>query len=56
MSSNKARRDFFNVKTFTARELKDWTNRSVWSKTNLISGGVGGAGVDPPSWKMGTFF
>ena len=23
-------------------------NRSVWSKTTLISGGVGGPGIDPP--------
>ena len=30
--------------------------RSVWSKTTMIPGGVVGAGVDPSSWKMGTFF
>ena len=29
---------------------------SVWSKTTLITGGVGGTGVNPPSCKMGTFF
>ena len=29
--------------------LKDSTNRSVWSKTTLITGSVGGAGVDLPS-------
>ena len=29
-----------------------WTERIariLWSKTTLITGGVGGAGVDPPS-------
>ena len=35
--------------------LKDWTNLSVWGKTTLITGGVGGAEVDPPSWKIGGF-
>ena len=25
-------------------------------KTTLIIGGVGGVGVNPPSWKMDTFF
>ena len=29
---------------------------SVWSKTTLITVGVGGTGVDPPSCKMSTFF
>ena len=29
--------------------LKDSTNRYVSNKTTLITGGVGGAGVDPPS-------
>ena len=28
----------------TVGSLKDWTNRSVWSKTTLITGGVGGKG------------
>ena len=28
----------------------------LWSKITLISGGVGHAGVDPPSWKTDTFF
>ena len=42
--------------TRTVKELKDWTNRTVWSKTTLITGGVGGAGVDPPSWRNGYVF
>ena len=29
---------------------------SVWSKTNLKSGGVGGAGADPPTYEMRIFF
>ena len=29
---------------------------SVWSKTTLIKGHVGGAGACPPTCKMGTFF
>ena len=41
---------------YTVRELKDLTNRSVWSNTTLITSSVGGAGVDPTSCKMGTFF
>ena len=40
----------------TVGELKDLTNHSVWSKTSLITGSVGGEGVDLPSCKMGTFF
>ena len=40
----------------TVGSLKDWTNRSVWSKTTLITGGVGGERVNPPSWKTGKFF
>ena len=27
----------------------------LWSKTTLITGGVGGAGMDPPTYKMGDF-
>ena len=27
---------------------------SVWSKTTLITGGVGGAGAGPPTFKLGT--
>ena len=29
---------------------------SVWSKTTLITGSVGGTGEDPPTCKMGVFF
>ena len=29
---------------------------SVWSKTTLNTGGVGEAGVDPQTCKMGTYF
>ena len=47
---------FFRNILHKVGSLKDWRNRSVWSKTTLISGGVGGAGVDPPSWKTDTFF
>ena len=28
----------------------------VWSKTTLVTGGVGGAAENPPTSKMGTFF
>ena len=35
---------------------KNYTICSVWSKTTLITGDMGGAGVDPPSCKTGTFF
>ena len=45
--------EFFAV---TVGELKDWTKRNLWSKTTLNTGGMGGAGVDPPTCKMGTFF
>ena len=31
----------------TVRELKDWKKRHLWSKTILITGIVGGAGMDP---------
>ena len=34
----------------------DSTKGFLWSKTTLITGGVGGAWVDPPSWKTNTFF
>ena len=47
---------FFRNILHKVGSLKDWRNRSVWSKTTLISGGVGGAGVDPPSWKTNVFF
>ena len=29
---------------------------TVWSKTDLNTGGVGGTGVDPQTWKMGISF
>ena len=37
-----------------SKVLQYWTDRiaqnaSLWSKNTLITGGVGGAGVDPPS-------
>ena len=35
---------------------KYWTVSSVWSKTILITGGVSGTGLDPPSCKTSTFF
>ena len=44
------------IELHTVRELKDWPNSSVWSKTTLITGGVGRTGVDPPSYKTDTFF
>ena len=47
---------YIHMYLHTVEELKDWTKRSIWSKTTLITRGVGGAGVDPPSWKMDTFF
>ena len=28
---------------------------SLWSKTTLITGSVGGAGEDPPTCEMGNF-
>ena len=28
----------------------------LWSKTTLITGGVGRTVVSPPSWKIDTFF
>ena len=40
----------------TIEELKDYTTPCLCSKPTLITGGVDGAGVDPPSWKMNTFF
>ena len=36
--------------------IKGFNNHPVWNKTTLITGGVGGAGVVPPSWKKGTIF
>ena len=42
--------------THTVKPKSPCTIRSVWSKTTLITGCVGGAGMDPPSCKMDTFF
>ena len=39
----------------TVGELKDWTKRHLWSKIILNTGGMGGARVNPPTCKMGTF-
>ena len=40
----------------TVLDRKDCTIALLWSKTSLITGGVGRAGVDPPSRKTNTFF
>ena len=40
----------------TVGELMDLTNRSVWSTTTPFTSSVGGANVNPPSCKTGTFF
>ena len=34
---------------YTLLDRKDCTNAHLWSKTTLITGGVGAEGVDPPS-------
>ena len=50
------------IKTFKRTVLDRclWTIQSVWSKTTLITCGVGGvtkaAGTDPPICKIETFF
>ena len=41
--------------TVTPTEIKDYTICSAWCKTLLITGGEGGARVDPLSCIMGTF-
>ena len=41
---------------FTVEGKCLYTICSVWSKTTLITGSVGGTGVDPPSCKTSTFF
>ena len=41
---------------YTVGELKDLTNRTLWSKTTLIASSFSGAGVNPPLCKMVTFF
>ena len=40
----------------TVVEICLYMKASIWSKTSLNTGGVGGARADPPSCKMGTFF
>ena len=40
----------------TLQDRKDFTNTLLWSKTTQTTGGVGGAGVDPPTWKMTSIF
>ena len=40
----------------TVVEICLHTKASVWSKTSLNTGGVGGAETDPFTCKMGTFF
>ena len=41
--------DFDQSQVNTLLDRRDCTNALLWSKTTLITGGVGGAGVDPPS-------
>ena len=43
-----------SVHTLRLRSL--WPLASVWYKTTLNTGSVGGAGVEPQSWKMRTPF
>ena len=45
----------YEISTVTPTEIKDYTICSVWCKTLLITGGEGGAGVDPLSCITGTF-
>ena len=40
----------------TLKPKSPCTIGSLRSKTTLISGSVDGTGVDPPYYKMGTFF
>ena len=42
--------------SYTVVEICLRTKASVWSKTSLNTGGVGGTGEDPPTCKMETFF
>ena len=45
------------VRIFTTLRLRSlWPLASVWSKTALNTGGVGGAGADTQTWKMKTSF
>ena len=41
---------------YTVLDRKDCTPALLWGKTIPITGGVGGAGVDPPSLKIDSFF
>ena len=42
--------------SYTVEEKSLCTICSVWSKISLITGSVSGAGADPPTCKMRTFF
>ena len=42
--------------SYTIGGKKDSSKRYLWSKTTLITGGVGRTGADPLSWKTDTFF
>ena len=55
-SSNKQMKYPFNSIICTLLDRKDCTNALLWSKTTLTTGSVGGAGVDPPPWKMDSIF
>ena len=51
------RLDHFTVNIVNTLRLKSlWPLASVWDKTTLNTGNVGGAGVDPQTWKMGSSF
>ena len=41
--------------SYTIGGKKDSSKRYLWSKTTLITGGVGRTGADPLSWKTDTF-
>ena len=47
---------YFSKGPLTVVEICLRTKASVWSKTSLNTGSVGGAGLDPPICKMGTLF
>ena len=46
----------YYVCIYTVGELKDLTNRSVWSKTTLITSSVSETWVNPPFFKITMFF
>ena len=46
--------DCFFDSTLRLKSL--WPHGSVWGKTTLNTGSVGGAGVDPQTGKMGLSF